>query len=248
MAFGNLFAKPPRYYKPQRTTDSIVVYLAPSQPAPTHVPFELQSHVSADTWAIRVAAISRVAAQYNKPRFERAWTLLAMLSIVIVPIVLYHVLIDAFHVHFDRFGFADTDVDKLVEVRWITFGVFAGLVLLFLVPLALWKFIGQRRVNGMINGWAREDRVLRGSGTQLPVWAVKTPGVFRPTIQLTVTIPASPAPTTFHPDAYLPNYLNSASDVYLPPRSKEDPQGLPRLSTVGTFPISFGANNVNEKV
>ncbi|KZT28955.1 hypothetical protein NEOLEDRAFT_1128440 [Neolentinus lepideus HHB14362 ss-1] len=239
MIFGNMFAKP-TYYRPQRTTDSIVVYLAPMQPAPTTVPYELQGHVSPDTWAVRVTAITRVASQYNKPKFERAWTLLAMLSTVIVPIIIYHVLIDRFRVQFDRFGFVENnhDADRFIEARWITFGVFVGLMLLFILPISIWKFIGQRRVNKMLAGWAKEDRVLRGTNNQLPTWKVKTPGVFRPTIQLSVTIPASHTPTSFHPDAYLPPYLSSASDM--PAFSKAaDPAGFPRMSTVGTFPVTF---------
>ncbi|TFK54428.1 hypothetical protein OE88DRAFT_1642946 [Heliocybe sulcata] len=240
MVFGNMFAKP-TYYRPQRTTDSIVVYLAPSQPAPVTLPYELQGHVSPDTWAIRISAVTRVAGQYNKPKIERAWTLLGMLSIVIVPIVIYHVLINRFMINFDRFGFVNSnrDADKFVEARWITFGVFVGMMLLFLVPIAIWKFVGQRRVNMMLANWAKEDRVLRGTDAQLTTWKVKTPGVFRATIQLSVTIPAQPAPTSFHPDAYLPPYLNGASDVYMPARSKADPSGLPRMSTIGTFPITF---------
>jgi len=222
------------YFKPQRTPDNhIIVYLAANQPPPINVPFELQGHVSPEAWAVRVTAITRVASQYNKPKFERIWALLSMLSIVIVPFVIYSVLLRVLNVHFDRFGNPQDEVARFWEARGISSGVFFGLMLLFILPIAVWKFIGQRRVNTMLAGWAKEDRILRGSAPQNVTWKVKAPGVFRPTIQLIVAIPATAAPTAFHPDAYLPSYLEGAPNM--PPRSMEDPLGLPRMANV-TYP------------
>ncbi|KDQ57511.1 hypothetical protein JAAARDRAFT_35225 [Jaapia argillacea MUCL 33604] len=222
-----MFSKP-RYYRPRRTVDSIVLFLSPSQPPPP-VPLELTNYVSASAWAVRLPNIVHVASQYYKPTLEKMWLLLGFISMFVVPLTLNHMIYQAI----DRDG--DPDINYTLKARAIGFGIFVGIIPLFFLPIVIWKYIGARRVRTMLQDWAKEDRVLRGPTVSLPVWKVKTPGVFRPSIVLTITVPRERPPTTFHPDVYMPTYINAPLDDYTP-QMKRKP-GLPHLSVIGYHPI-----------
>jgi hypothetical protein len=55
---------------------------------------------------------------------------------------------------------------------------------------------------------------------------------------LTLTLPPNYTPSNFHPDAYLPSYINRPADAeanyYYP--YKPEP-GMPRMSVVGNVPL-----------
>ncbi|KIJ61302.1 hypothetical protein HYDPIDRAFT_51534, partial [Hydnomerulius pinastri MD-312] len=56
----------------------VVKELSCSQPPP-RMPVELQESVSPSTWENRVRVIIRVASQYSRPTFERAYLIVGML-------------------------------------------------------------------------------------------------------------------------------------------------------------------------
>lgn len=67
-------------------------------------------------------------------------------------------------------------------------------------------------MNTLLRNWEKQDRSTLGPNAPLPIWKVQTPGVFNSSITLTLTIPAAPAPSNFHPGAYLPSFINGPKD------------------------------------
>lgn len=66
---------------------------------------------------------------------------------------------------------------------------------------------------------------------------------------LTVSLPPNSSPSSFHPNAYLPSYLNGPVDAdanyYYP--YKAEP-GLPRMSVVGNVPLYLDEKRAYDKV
>ncbi|KAK7057135.1 arginine methyl transferase [Favolaschia claudopus] len=208
----------------------VVLYLSPTRPAPISVPFELREEITPDVWAGRLDQITQAASRYYKPIFERVWAVVAFLSIVIVPMALFRVILDAMHGD-------DHTLAHINEARGITFAISVGMIIFFLVPIAIWKYIGQKQVNAMLKQWERADRTGRGS-LPMSTWKVKTPGLIRSNIVLTIQLPPGAAVTSFHVNAYLPSYINPPVDAdanyYYP--YKPEP-GLPRMSVIGNVPL-----------
>jgi len=222
------------YYTPYRTSNDIILYLSPKQPTPSSVPFELQSYIPPETWATRVPTIARTAGRYSKPLFERIWFALAILSSIVLPIAIYQIFIN-------RIGVSRMTENQYFAIRMVSSLLFLGLGLLFLAPVAIWKYIGKRHVDLMIRQWAKADRLTLGINAQLPIWRVVTPSVFRDTITLTITPPGESAPTSFHPDAYIPSYINGPSDkgaAYSYPSLGE--KSGPMMTNVGNVPLYMG--------
>jgi hypothetical protein len=63
----------------ERTRAEIVIYLSPAHVAPDVVPPELAAFVPRAVWTERLAALTRLAARYDRPVFERAYVLIALL-------------------------------------------------------------------------------------------------------------------------------------------------------------------------
>jgi hypothetical protein len=221
------------YFKANRTSDEIVLYLAPTQPSPATVPYELQNYITDDEWTFRVPAITKTASYYSKPILERIWVALALISLIILPAALYQIVA----------GTGSKSHHKDPESRFflgraVSTGAFLGIIILFFVPVAIWKFMGRRRVNFMLRKWAKADRMHKGQNVSLPTWKVKTPGVFRDTIILSIRLPADQIPTSFHPDAYLPSYINGPSDADAPPYYHPDVKGGAGYpNAFGTIPL-----------
>ncbi|EEB90473.1 hypothetical protein MPER_11318 [Moniliophthora perniciosa FA553] len=99
---------------------------------------------------------------------------------------------------------------------------------------------GHRHLNALAQKWTRADRIDFGQNVG-GLWTVKSPGVFRDGIVLIIGLPADVSPTPFHPNAYLPSYINGPVDAdasyYYP--YKAEP-GLPRMSVVGNIPLYMG--------
>jgi len=218
----------------ERNQEKIVLYLSPNQPFPT-LPFEFQGHISPDDWAVRIPAITALASQYYKPLFERVYTIVAFMAVVILPIALYQVLFRTVDVDNDPF---DREGSNFFQARTISMGVFIAALVFFALPMVMWKSIGKRRMNAMLRRWAQADRAVKGPAGYIPVWTVSGPTVFKSRTILAITIPPNAPPTIFHPDAYLPSYINGPRDqgaAYYYPYAPGQP-GLPRMSTVGDLP------------
>jgi len=215
-----------------RKENNIVLYLSSTRPAPVSVPIELREEITPDVWAGRLDQITQTASRYHKPWFERIWTLLTLLSIIIAPVVLFRVVLSALH-----FGDVETEA-HVYEARAISFAIFVGLVIFFVAPVAIWKYIGQKQVNAMLKKWEAADKTGRGS-LPLSTWKVKTPNLIRSSIVLTIQLPPGVAVSSFHVNAYLPSYINPAVDAdanYFYPYKSSEP-GLPRMSTIGNVPL-----------
>ncbi|KAJ7770185.1 hypothetical protein DFH07DRAFT_806016 [Mycena maculata] len=213
----------------RNANNSIVLYLSPTQPAPI-VPVELRGEITPDVWADRLRSITVTASRYNKPMFERLWTTIGLLAIIIVPVALFQVILSALHLR------SDPTEKGVFEARAISMGIFVGLVCFFIVPIAIWKYIGRKQVNSMLKKWEKADEAR---GASKSTWTVKTPGIFRSSIILNIQLPPGVAVSGFHINAYLPSYINGPADpdanYYYPYKSAEP--GLPRMSVVGNVPL-----------
>ncbi|KAI9428569.1 hypothetical protein H4582DRAFT_640254 [Lactarius indigo] len=96
----------------------------------------------------------------------------------------------------------------IYQTRWISTAILLGIVLVFLVPLGIWKSVGQSRLTTLIKQWEVEDARLRAPGTFTPVWKAKLPAAFSPHTRLTITTPYLQTQSYFHPAAYMPSWIN----------------------------------------
>ncbi|KAK7053335.1 Arginine N-methyltransferase 2 [Paramarasmius palmivorus] len=218
----------------RRNANEIVLHLSPTQAPPSTVPFEIQNQITIATWEVRIGSILAASARYSKPWFERIWFIIALASLIIVPVALQPLIYKTI-VARDQEGFVTPQ--SLAEANAILFGVFLGTLLLFLIPISVWKFIGHRQLSGLVQRWTKADQVEFGKNVACS-WTVKSPGMFRDGTILMIGLPASATPSSFHPNAYLPSYVNGPVDAdasyYYP--YKAEP-GLPRMSVVGNIPL-----------
>jgi hypothetical protein len=164
-------------------------------------------------------------------------------GIVVAPLVVYPILAntvdknlnnDGFEDGFDDDNFNEGDFEKkLWEARGISFGIFFGMMLIFWVPMFIWKSIGRKNMSMLLSGFEKQDRSMHPTGTFVPLWKVQAPGVFNSSTILTITLPAAVAPTNFHPAAYLPSFINGP---------KESDMQANGFSNVGGVPL-FNENN-----
>jgi hypothetical protein len=231
----------------QRQNGRVTLYLSTKYPPPP-VPFELQGHISADDWAVRIPALTNLAAKYYKPVLERVWLVMAIIITLLIPVTTYMPLYRAMY--------GSDGSGKGFVPRFIGVLLFFAALALFWLPIFIWKRIGKRRVNALLAKYAAADAArprfnsdLSGSDF-VPKWSVNTPGVFTSQIILTITTPPVDPVSSFHPDAYLPAYIGRAEETqgayfYPYPNEKQGEGGLPRMSVVGG---GYYAANVNEKV
>ncbi|KAF9033300.1 hypothetical protein BDZ89DRAFT_947843 [Hymenopellis radicata] len=108
----------------------------------------------------------------------------------------------------------------------------------FYIPETDFVFIqGHKRANALLQQWVQTDRVQYGQNT--PDWKIRIPGIYNNRAVLTIMLPFS-LTTVFHPDAYLPAYINAPNDVdavYYYPFKGQAQAGLPRMSVVGNVPL-----------
>jgi len=222
------------YSAPQRNASDIVLYLDKRHPVPP-VPFELQGQVTPAVWESRLTTLANTSQRYSKVWLERIWVLTGFLASLILPSVLYSVIYNSMNVVSED---GDVDFARLAESRMITFAIFLGVILFFFAPLAIWKVIGRKQASRLTNQWTKADRMNYGQNAA-STWSVKTPTVFRDSTVLSISLPASMKPTSFHPNAYLPSYINAPTDgdasYYYPYNAAE--VGVPRMSVVGNVPL-----------
>ncbi|PAV18431.1 zf-cchc type zinc finger [Pyrrhoderma noxium] len=215
-----------------REQDKVVIYLSPQQPIPDIVPYELHEHILSDDWYMRNSAIRDMSFNYYKPLFERFYLVVATMSCIILPLILYQIIFNA------MFTQGPHTEGHFFEARAVSFAVFIGTILVFWMPILIWKGIGKRRVRKMLADWERADRATKAPGAFVPVWSVKTPSVFKSTCIVSVSIPPNSRPTVFSRNAYLPDYVNpptDAGDAYYYPYAPGK-AGIPRMSVAGTLP------------
>ncbi|KAK0226217.1 hypothetical protein IW262DRAFT_751404 [Armillaria fumosa] len=226
------------YSRPTRTgSNEVVLHLTPDQRAAPPVPFELKGQVSTDKWEMRIDAVKSIAGRYSKPIVERVWLIVGFLSAFVLSLLLFQFVLSKLLVR----GHKSERSERQTQAAAISFGIFAGLDLLVVAPMLVWKCMGSRAITAVLQRWEQVDRAQFGHHACL--WKASVPGVFRTTLILTIKIPPVPAPTAFHPDAYLPSYINGPHDdgAYFYPYHRAEP-GLPHMSVIGNVPI-----NIHEK-
>lgn len=232
------------YSRPTRTgSNEVVLHLIPDQRAAPPVPFELKGQVSTDKWEMRIDAVKSIAGRYSKPIMERVWLIVGFLSSFVLSLLLYHFVLSKLLVR----GHESERPERQTLAAAISLGIFAGLDLLVVAPMLVWKYMGSRAIAAVLQRWEQVDRAQFGQHACL--WKAGVPGVFRTTLMLTIKIPPAPGPTAFHPDAYLPSYINGPHDdgAYFYPYQRAEP-GLPHMSVIGNVPIHIHEKSVFEEV
>jgi len=225
----------PRNNDAVRTSDGkVVLYLSPTHPSPVNIPHELQDYITPEEWQGRISALTALAGRYYKPLLERVWMFFALISILVLPIALYNPIFLSLYK-------ADDDVPShFFAVRMISFAIFVSTCLLFWVPVFLWKSIGRKRVNALLNTWARHDRMMKRSENFVPEWRATTPTLFTSQVILSITVPPrnNYTQSIFAPDATVPPYIAPALDSGAPYYYPYAPgqAGIPRMSVVGGLP------------
>lgn len=203
-----------RMYMPsqfaQRSADGkITLHVSKAHEMPP-LPYELYGLMGHDQWDQRTMTIKAMCDRFSKPVFERAWFLLAMISTLVLPFPLYRVIFNAV---FDP----NRPDETFYEARAAGFGIFVMVLVIFWVPLAVWKWIGVAKMRGQLRQWETYDRA-NASGRFVPEWKVEMPGIFSIVGRVTITTPPSVAPTTFSTGAYLPPYINAPAYMPAPPQ------------------------------
>ncbi|KAK0212553.1 hypothetical protein DFS33DRAFT_1377039 [Desarmillaria ectypa] len=232
------------YSRPTRnSSNEVVLLLTPNQRDTPSIPFELQGQISADKWELRIDAIKSVAGRYSKPILERIWLTVGLLSTFVFSLLLYQLVLFGLLVR----GHESEQSERQTQAAAISIGIFAGLDLLVVVPMLIWKYLGSRAIAAMLQRWGQADRAQFGQ--HACVWKASVPGVFRTTLMLKMTLPSTPTPTAFHPDAYLPSYINGPHDdgAYFYPYRRAEP-GLPHMSVIGNVPIHVDEKCMFEEV
>ncbi|KAJ7188176.1 hypothetical protein C8R46DRAFT_979214 [Mycena filopes] len=209
----------------------ITLFLSPSQPSPP-VPVELREEIGPDAWIGRLSSVVGTASRFHKRLFERVWSIIAFLSCLVVPVVTFPVILRALN------GKSDATTSHVLEARMISLAMFVGIALVFLLPIAVWKYIGHKEVSSMLKKWEKADRQGRGS-LPMSIWTVKTPGLINSNIVLSIQLPPGTPISSFHVNAYTPAFVNPPTDAdanYYYPYNKSEP-GLPRMSTIGNIPL-----------
>ncbi|KAI9455330.1 hypothetical protein BJY52DRAFT_651150 [Lactarius psammicola] len=214
-----------------RTAGQIVLHLNPKQPEPA-LPYELHEHVTADAWATRIPELIRVGSCYSRPLLEGIWLVVMFICALAVSIGLNDRIYQALEkkIGNDTFGAA-------YQTRWISTAILFGIVLMFLIPLGIWKSVGQARLTKLIRQWEAEDMRSRAPGTFTPIWKAKLPAALSPYTRLTITTPHVQTQTYFHPAAYMPSWINGPAD----PRANDGfhvaNQGFQKSTMYGEVPL-----------
>lgn len=232
------------YSRPTRTgSNEVILHLTPDQRALPPVPFELKGQISTDKWEMRVDTIRSIAGRYSKPIVERVWLIVGFLSAFVISLLLYQLVLSKLLVREHE----SERSERQTQAAAISFGIFAGLDLLVVAPMLVWKYMGSRAIAAVLQRWEQVDRAQFGQ--HACSWKAGVPGVFRTALMLTITIPPAPAPTAFHPDAYLSSYINGPHDdgAYFYPYRRAEP-GLPHMSVIGNVPIHIHEKSGFEEV
>jgi len=239
------------YYPP------IILRYPPHEDPPLGVPVELQPFYTQEVWEARLPALTRKASRYFKKTLEGIWMLVCFGSLIALPIAMYYVALDNLpedpedkkkedHEHW--WQVFHHGLNRYWKARLISIGTWVGLMILFFLPMHIWKNKGKKEVQAMLTKWENEDRAVRPAGAPLPTWKVKSFGVVSKNIKFAVTIPSLPPPSTFHPGYTHPSQyvVNGPSDPAAsqyyqqqPPTAQWGPpsQGYHGSSSSGSLPL-----------
>ncbi|KAH8988027.1 hypothetical protein EDB92DRAFT_1873397 [Lactarius akahatsu] len=223
-----------------RSAGQVVLHLNPNQPVPI-LPYELHEHVTADAWATRIPQLIRVGSRYNKPLLEGIWLTLMFICALAIPIGLN----DTIYQGLER-NIGEDTFSAIYQARWISTAILLGIVLVFLIPLGIWKSAGQARLTKLIKQWEDEDARSRAPGTFKPIWKAKLPAALSPRTRLTVTTPYLQAQSYFHPAAYMPSWINGPVNPGSDDGFHAANQGFQKPTMYGELPL-YGTHVRNSR-
>jgi hypothetical protein len=198
-------------------------------PVPT-LPYELHEHITADAWASRIPQLIRLSNRYNRPALEGLWFVVMFIATLAVPAGLHATIEQSLRKDMSR-------VDAFYEARFICFGIAIAILMLFIGPHMVWKFMGQKRATELVKRWEAEDARVHPPGSFLPVWSVRLAGYLSTHTVLTITTPYTAAPSYFHPAAYMPSWINGPSDTGPPNGVPPTYQGFQQPGMYGEVPL-----------
>jgi hypothetical protein len=229
-------------FYPHRLDNRLILFLEKDE-KPTSLPVELQTYIAALDWDMRIITLKQICNQFSRPMLERFWCLIGFFIIIILPSVLHHFIFNAVFNPANPF-------DTAAEARWITFGIYIVGILIWLLPIGIFKSIGKRRISSHLAKWNTQDRASNPSAPAIPIWRVSLPGPFMIFGKLKITLPPSNSPpTTFTQNAYMPPHLaNSLAGAppgynYYPPAA---PNANPAVVAYGA-PIAGYSTDVKDK-
>ncbi|KAN0128746.1 hypothetical protein V8E53_013467 [Lactarius tabidus] len=209
-----------------RTAGQVVLFLNPKEQEPL-LPYELHEHVTADEWATRVHQLIYMGSRYNKPLLEGIWLVVMFICAFAILLGLNSKIFDAL----DK-----NTGNAIYQTQWVSIAILIGIVLVFFVPLVIWKCIGQARLNQLIKHWEAEDARSRAPGTFVPVWKA-TLSPLRPYTRLVVTTPLVQMQSPFHPAAYMPSWINGPADPGSSDGFDVVNQGFYKANVYGEVPL-----------
>jgi len=205
-----------------RATTDVVVEIAPSQ-TPPRMPLELRDYVSPNTWESRMSLLTRLASQYCRPTFERAYLMAVVLLTFFVPVLSYFVILHGLVKTTD--SNSDDFERQIWWARFATVAITIATWLLLIVPVIIWKYTGRVRFTKLADQWTRTDALSARTYGASPVWKMTVPGMIRSLIVLEITVPTT-IRSNFDPESYLPPYIAAGED------------GLPAYTDTKTTPWS----------
>ncbi|KAL7413129.1 hypothetical protein BDY24DRAFT_415632 [Mrakia frigida] len=163
------------------------------------MPRELFGIVSPDIWVERVSALQALHTRFFGSLIEKICWIVAFFCALILPWPLMSLV--------DRSMQNDTEA-KFWEIKMIGLGLFFGCGLFFFAPLIGWKCLANYRLKTLLAKYKKQDS-HRSFPASMQVWSIQTTSFTpKPTLTIIVTLPPPPgAVSTFHPDAYLPAYI-----------------------------------------
>lgn len=199
----------------QRSADGrITLHVSKAHEMPP-LPYELSGLIAHEQWDQRTKTIKAMCDRFSKPLPERVWFLVAMISTLLLPFPLYRLV-------FSAIFNPDRPKETFFEARAAGFGIFIAVLVVFWMPLVVWKLIGSARMRAQLRQWEMYDRA-NASGRFVPEWRVEMPGIFSTVGRVTITTPPSAVPTNFAPGAYLPPYINAPAYMQAAPVPPQGP-------------------------
>ncbi|KAL4243975.1 hypothetical protein ABKN59_010050 [Abortiporus biennis] len=237
---------------------SVFLSYNPHEAPPTEVPLELRTFYNKEVWNARLSAVVRRASRCYKYKFELAWFLIFLAAMIAVPIAMFYVALKVLPMtkrdkdwakahpvgyvigygHYYNYWWHD--IDRVWQARLVGFGSWVAIVLLYTMPLVIWKCTGRNKVNQMLKSWGNEDRAASSaSDVEVPTWRLKYIGIFSTTIKLVIHYPITEQTSSFHPATYLPTYIvngPSSPGIYYETRYVQGQVVAPSVMLSATFP------------
>ncbi|GAA5858910.1 hypothetical protein JCM1840_006614 [Sporobolomyces johnsonii] len=204
------------------------IVLSASEPIPAR-PVELDSLVDQGVFAERMSRMKGLLGRTSWSAVERVLIAVLGIALVIVPTVLAFLLqnlfvaqaqrannqgIETFQTGQPNIPLLEAERRAVFEARGIAVGVFVAMLVLVGGPWLVWKRLGQRKIDQLLNRFTCEDagRAESAGGLKWSLGASSSISLFSRQAVILVALPVV-TPSHFHPDAYLPVYMAKQEPV-----------------------------------